>query len=122
MEFHIQKGLDRMTMREKFTQGEWRVESMGIDGADGVVHNLRFTVLCLLKDGNKAPINGEVMQANASLLKTAPKLYKLLKLACHEFEMVANWCEENGMNDDARSYWNLIFGLQDALAEARGEK
>jgi hypothetical protein len=51
----------------------------------------------------------------------AVKLYQALKLAYHEIQMVANYCEENGMNDDAASYNNLAFYLCSVLQEAKLE-
>jgi hypothetical protein len=53
--------------------------------------------------------------------KCAVKLYQALKLAYHEIQMVANYCEENGMNDDAASYNNLAFYLCSVLQEAKLE-
>ena len=53
--------------------------------------------------------------------KCALKLYQALKLAYHEIQMVANYCEENGMNDDAASYNNLAFYLCSVLQEAKLE-
>ena len=104
---------------EKFTKGVWSIaDCREIPDADydySIVDangwNIAHVENCSIEEE----------EANAHLIKAAPKLYKLLKLACYEFEMMANWCEENGMKDDAQSYWNLILGLQAALAEARGE-
>lgn len=48
-------------------------------------------------------------------------LHNDVKLVCYEFEMMANWCEKNGMESDSQSYTNLVCGLRAALAEARGE-
>lgn len=53
--------------------------------------------------------------------KCAAKLYQALKLAYYEIQMVANYCEENGMNDDATSYNNLASYLCSVLQEAKIE-
>ena len=114
-------------MTEKFTKEPWEISDMSChDAMDnftvcfhiGVSSTGEMIADC--QSDNKADY--ERVKANAHLMKAAPKMYSLLKLACHEFEMVANWCEENNMKDDAQNYWNLISGLQDALAEARGEE
>jgi hypothetical protein len=62
------------------------------------------------------------MQANAALIAAAPKLYKMLKLACYEIEIMANYCEENNMERDAQSYTNLVFYIHKVLKKARGEE
>ena len=111
---------------EKFTQEPWEISDMsGVDAMDnftvcfhiGVSSTGEMIADC--QSDNKADY--ERVKANAHLIKSAQKLYKLLKLACHEFTMVADWCEERGMEHDAQSYMNLVIGLQAALAEARGE-
>ena len=113
-------------MTEKFTKEPWEISDMSChDAMDnftvcfhiGVSSNGEMIADC--QSDNKADY--ERVKANAHLIKAAPKLYKLLKLACHEFTMVADWCEERGMEHDAQSYMNLVIGLQAALAEARGE-
>jgi hypothetical protein len=114
-------------MTEKFTKEPWEISDMS---CHDVMYN--FTVcfhigvsstgemIADCQSDNKADY--ERVKANAYIIRSAPKLYDLLQLACYELEMVANWCEENNMPDDAQSYTNLICGLHAALAEARGEK
>lgn len=106
---------------EKFTPGEWRVVSSGILGDYNGARILQFTADCFLPYGEPAVLTEEVMQANAHLIEAAPKMYSLLKLARHEFEAVAEWCDEHGMPDDARGYRNLANGILDVLMEIRGE-
>lgn len=122
-------------MTEKFTPGEWAAH-LGIMeptfvhiGKEENYIDGETPVICELHHGIKKrhPSNGEFdfdcseMQANAHLIATAPKLYQMLKLARYEFEIIANWCEENGMEDDAQSYNNLAAGILNVLQQARGE-
>jgi hypothetical protein len=53
--------------------------------------------------------------------ESASKLYDALKLARYEIMMFANYCEENGMKDDAISYNNLADYILSVLQEAKGE-
>jgi hypothetical protein len=113
-------------MTEKFTTEPWEISDMsGVDAMDNFTVCFHIGVsstgemIADLQSNDKADY--ERVKANAHLIKSSLKLYKLLKLACHEFTMVADWCEEHGLDHDAQSYMNLVIGFQAALAEARGE-
>jgi hypothetical protein len=113
--------------KKNFTPAPWELSDMSCyDAMDNFTVCFHIGVLSTgemiadCQSDNKADY--ERVKANAYLIRSAPKLYDLLQLACYELEMVANWCEENNMPDDAQSYTNLICGLHAALAEARGEK
>ena len=99
-------------MNEKFTQGEWFVEDFNaINTAD------KNICRCI-----RMGMDAEETQANAALIASASTLYKMLKLACHELTIVADWCGENGMKGDEQCYYNLVNAIQDVLKKARGEE
>lgn len=64
----------------------------------------------------------ERMRVDAALIEAAPKMYSLLKLARHEFDAVAEWCDEHDLPDDARGYRNLANGILNVLMEIRGKE
>lgn len=104
-------------MTEKFTPGEW--DWFVSDSGDGypIIYSGDIEIAeVYLPNGN-----GEQMLYNAFLLQAAPKMYSLLKLARHEFEAVAEWCDEHDLPDDAKGYRNLANGILDVLMEIRGK-
>ena len=107
-------------MKEKFTRGVWQIsDCREIDDAE-------YDYSIVDADGwniaHIANCNLEEQEANAALIACAPTLYKMLKLACHELTIVADWCGENGMKGDEQCYYNLVNGIQDVLKKARGEE
>lgn len=113
-------------MNEKFTPGEWEVNEKTMEC--GNLYRYCFEVIspdvrkrvCYSETDEQK--NAEQMQANAALIAAAPQLYKMLKLACYEIEIMANYCEENNMERDAQSYTNLVFYIHKVLKKARGEE
>lgn len=111
-------------MTEKFTPGEWEIEERSAHFGSysayrfAIMTNKHRICMCQTDDDRDIP----TMQANAALIASAPTLYKMLKLACHELTIVADWCGENGMKGDEQCYYNLVNGIQDVLKKARGEE
>ena len=108
---------------EKFTQGEWEIcyfreTPFGLEHY--LVHEPNYGEVAVVNFHGES--DGETEKANAALIAAAPQLYKMLKLACYEFEIMANYCEENNMEGDAQSYTNLAFYIHKVLKKARGEE
>lgn len=102
---------------ENFTQGEWEIEEkeMGC----GTLFRYGFQVVCWEKRRRIAYMetcslgDKEEMQANAAILKTAPKMYRKL-------ETVLALCEGNLLRKTRCD----ILGqeIRELLREARGEE
>ena len=67
---------------EKFTQGEWRVTNMWIEGNPPETYGIAFAVICRPDDTDYAHLSNDIMQANAALIAAAPVLYKELQREC----------------------------------------
>ena len=95
--------------KEKFTQGEWLIDSIGIEGPLYPV--LRFSILCIPVKGEKLNLSDDAMRSNAALIAAAPEMYRVLSGICGEKSArCCNYAPESCN----------VCSIRKALAKARG--
>lgn len=105
---------------EKFTQGEWIIESIGIEGLQAPV--LRFSILCIPVKEEKLDLSDDAMRSNAALIKTAPEMYAKLKEIQNLFYTFSFRLLRCNENKNAEQWMKKSMEIDKVLKKARGEE
>ena len=106
--------------KEKFPQGEWIIESIGIEGSQAPV--LRFSIICIPVKGEKFDLSDDAMRSNAALITAAPKMYEKLKEIQNLFYTFSFRLLRCNEKKNAEQWMKKSMEIQKLLAEARGEE